>query len=290
MTPDSDESKRAMTLRDSRSNGIETPTARSESDTGEDGPADEPHAPYREPMHGDGPPNAPDVPPARADPEPQPDGGSMSRRHALGVIALAPIAASLGWSTQGVERAARFIHELPASGAADVAYIPKFYSAREWRTVRLLADYVIPRDDRSGSATDAKAPEFVDFMLVDKDTRPASQLAMRGGLAWLDTECRHRFGTSFVGATDAQRRQVLDDISWPNKAKPELSTGVAFFSRFRDAVASAFFSSAIGWQDLRYEGNVFNPNWNGCPEPALTKLGVSYEAFDASLAKRRHQS
>ena len=214
----------------------------------------------------------------------------MSRRHAFGVIALAPIAAGLGWSTHGVERAARFIHELPASGAADVAYIPKFYSAREWRTVRLLADYVIPRDDRSGSATDAKAPEFVDFMLVDKDTSPSSQLAMRGGLAWLDTECRHRFGTSFVGATDAQRRQVLDDISWPNKAKAELSTGVSFFNRFRDAVASALFSSAIGWQDLRYEGNVFNPNWNGCPQPALAKLGVSYEAFDASLARRRQQS
>ena len=149
MTQDSDEGKRAMTLRDSRSKGIETPTARSESDTGEDGPADEPHAPYPQPMHGDGPPNAPDVPPARADPEPQPDGGSMSRRHALGVIALAPIAAGLGWSTQGVERAARFLHDLPASGAADVAYVPKFFSAREWRTVRLLADYVIPRDERS---------------------------------------------------------------------------------------------------------------------------------------------
>ena len=214
----------------------------------------------------------------------------MSRRHAFGVIALAPIAAGLGWSAQGVERAARFINELPASGAADVAYVPKFFSAREWRTVLLLADYVIPRDDHSGSATDAKAPEFVDFMLVDKDTSPASQLAMRGGLAWLDTECRHRFGTSFVGATDAQRRQVLDDISWPNKAKPEFSTGVSFFNRFRDAVASAFFSSAMGWQDLRYEGNVFNPNWNGCPQPALAKLGVSYEAFDASLARRRQQS
>ena len=280
-----------MTRRESRSDdALHTPSARSESDTGEDSPADEPHAPDRQPLYGDRAPNAPDASPGRGDPEPPPEPGSMSRRHAFGVIALAPIAAGLGWSTHGVERAARFIHELPASGAADVAYIPKFYSAREWRTVRLLADYVIPRDDRSGSATDAKAPEFVDFMLVDKDTRPASQLAMRGGLAWLDTECRHRFGTSFVGATDAQRRQVLDDISWPNKAKPELSTGVAFFSRFRDAIASAFFSSAIGWQDLRYEGNVFNPNWNGCPEPALTKLGVSYEAFDASLAKRRHQS
>ena len=283
-----------MTERDSGSDdALHAPRARSESDTGEDGPADEPHAPHapdRQPLYGDRAPNAPDAPPGRGDPEPAPEPGSMSRRHAFGVIALAPIAAGLGWSTQGVERAARFIHELPESAAADLAYVPKFFSAREWRTVRLLADYVIPRDDHSGSATDAKAPEFVDFMLVDKDTSPSSQLAMRGGLAWLDTESRHRFGTSFVGATDAQRRQVLDDISWPNKARAELSTGVSFFNRFRDAIASAFFSSAMGWQDLRYEGNVFNPNWNGCPPPALAKLGVSYEAFDASLARRRQQS
>ena len=283
-----------MTERHSGSDdALHAPSARSESDTGEDGPADEPHAPHspdRQPLYGDRAPNAPDASPARADPEPAPEPGSMSRRHAFGVIALAPIAAGLGWSTQGVERAARFIHELPEIGAADVAYVPKFFSAREWRTVRLLADLVIPRDDHSGSATDAKAPEFVDFMLVDKDTSPSSQLAMRGGLAWLDTESRHRFGTSFVGATDAQRRQVLDDISWPNKAKAELSTGVSFFNRFRDAIASAFYSSAMGWKDLRYEGNVFNPNWNGCPQPALAKLGVSYEAFDASLARRRQQS
>lgn len=214
----------------------------------------------------------------------------MSRRHALGVMALAPLAAGLGWSTPGLERAARFVQELPATGADAAAYVPRFFSAREWRTVRLLADYVIPRDGRSGSATDAKAPEFIDFMLMDKETGAPSQLAMRGGLAWLDTECRHRFGTTFVGSTDAQRRQVLDDIAWPNKGKPAMSTGIAFFNRFRDAVASAFFSSATGWQDLRYEGNVFNPNWNGCPEPALKKLGVSYEAYDASLVRHRQQS
>jgi hypothetical protein len=256
---------------------------------GEDGPADEPHAPDREPLFADTVPDAPEAPPAQR-PEPSEDGASMSRRHALGVMALAPLAAGLGWSTTGVERTARFIHELPASGAADVAYVPKFFSAREWRTVRMLADYVIPKDERSGSATDAKAPEFIDFMLVDKETTPASQLAMRGGLAWLDTESRHRFGTSFVGSTDAQRRAMLDDIAWPNKGRHELSTGIAFFNRFRDAVASAFFSSSMGWQDLRYEGNVFNPNWKGCPEPALKKLGVSYEAFDASLANRRQHS
>jgi hypothetical protein len=208
------------------------------------------------------------------------------RRDALRVMGLAPIFAALGWDSGGVERAARFIETLPPA-AVDEAYVTKFFTAREWRTVRMLADYVIPRDDRSGSATDAKAPEFVDFMLMDASTSDASRLAMRGGLAWLDTECRHRFGTTFVGATDAQRRQLLDDIAWPKKAAPAMSTGVAFFNRFRDSIASGFYSSAMGWKDLQYVGNVFNPNWNGCPEPATAKLGVSYAEYDAALATQR---
>lgn len=207
------------------------------------------------------------------------------RRDAIRVMGLAPIFAALGWNTTGVERATRYIAALPA--AAEAAYAPKFFTAREWRTVRMLADYVIPRDEKSGSATDAKAPEFVDFMLMDEETSDASRLAMRGGLAWLDTECRHRFGTSFVGATDAQRRLVLDDIAWPKKAAPGMSTGVAFFTRFRDAIASGFYSSAMGWKDLQYIGNTFNPNWNGCPEAATSKLGVSYAEYDAALAAQR---
>ena len=98
---------------------------------------------------------------------------------------------------------------------------------------------------------------------------------MRGGLGWLDIECEERFGTSFVRSTDAQRKQVLDDIAWPAKARPELSQGVAFFNRFRDLTAAGFFSSEMGWKDLRYMGNVFNPGYAGCPPAALSKLGVN---------------
>jgi hypothetical protein len=166
-------------------------------------------------------------------------------------------------------------------------YAPKFFVPHEWRTVRLLADIIIPKDERSGSATDAKAPEFVDFMLMDKETGESSRVQMRGGLAWLDNEMRSRFGVSFIDATDAQRHAVLDDIAWPKKAKPELAAGVSFFNRFRSNIGAAFFSSQMGWQDLRYMGNVFNPNWNGCPPAATQKLGVSYAEYDASLARRR---
>lgn len=54
-----------------------------------------------------------------------------------------------------------------------------------------------------------------------------------------------------------------------------MSHGVSFFSRFRDLVASGFWSTEMGVEDLRYIGNVAVPNWNGCPPEALRALGVS---------------
>ena len=200
----------------------------------------------------------------------------ISRRDALKFAALAPLAGVA--ATPQLERIQRFMASLAAAEHAPDGYVPKFFTAREWRTVRMLADYVIPRDDRSGSATDAKAPEYMDFVLHDDQTSEATRIAMRGGLGWMDNESEHRFaGKTFVEATDEQRRQILDDIAWPRKAKPEMSAGVTFFNRFRDMTAAGFFSSAMGWKDLQYIGNVFNPGWNGCPQPALDKLGVSYD-------------
>ena len=209
----------------------------------------------------------------------------VSRRDALKLLGTVPLAAAVDWSAPSMERATKMIERLKEESAAP--YAPKFFTPHEWRTVRVLADMIIPKDERSGSATDAKAPEFMDFMLAEKDTSEQTRVAMRGGLAWLDVEHRHRYGTDFLDSSDAQRRAVLDDIAYPKKAKPEFAAGTAWFSRFRSSVGSAFFSSAMGWQDLRYMGNVFNPNWNGCPPEATRKLGVSYEEYEASLARGR---
>jgi gluconate 2-dehydrogenase gamma chain len=197
----------------------------------------------------------------------------MNRRDALKVLGLAPLAASIGVAPAHLERATRAVARLEELGAPAA---PAFFTAHEWPTVRLLVDYIIPRDERSGSATEAKVPEFIDFLMADKESSDASRVQMRGGLAWLDNESQHRFGKSFVGATDAQRRQVLDDIAWPKKARPDMHHGVIFFSRFRDLTASGFFSTQMGWQDVQYKGNVALPAWNGCPPEALKKLGVSY--------------
>ena len=210
----------------------------------------------------------------------------LSRRDALKLLGAVPVVGALDWSAPGIERATRMVARLQEA-PQPAAYKPKFFTPHEWRTVRVLADIIIPADERSGSATDAKAPEFIDFMLAEKDTSESSRVSMRGGLAWLDNETRRRFDKDFYNSSDEQRASVLDDIAYPAKAKPAYAAGVAWFTRFRSNVGSAFFSSAMGWKDLQYIGNVFNPNWDGCPPEATAKLGVSYEEYDASLARSR---
>ena len=194
----------------------------------------------------------------------------MERREAVELLSALPFLGALPLTPGAAQRAARFVRELRT--APGQAYAPKFFSAHEWQTVRLLADLILPRDARSGSATDAGVPEFMDFILVEY---PDHQLSMRGGLAWLDTETRRRCGKAFVEADAAQQTKILDDIAWPDKAPPGLHQGVEFFNRFRDLTASGFFSSEMGVADLRYLGNRF-VDWQGCPPAQLQKLGVRY--------------
>ncbi|HVZ78137.1 MAG TPA: gluconate 2-dehydrogenase subunit 3 family protein [Gemmatimonadaceae bacterium] len=198
----------------------------------------------------------------------------ITRREALGLMAAVPIAHAIELAPPVVDRAIRAAERAQADAeATGTAFTPTFFTAHEWRTVRMLVDYVIPRDERSGSATDAGVPEFMDFIMRDK---PDNQTWMRGGLAWMDAQCRDAHGKAWVDCTPAQRTALLDAIAWPKKAKPEMSHGVAFFNRFRDMTSSGFWSSKLGIEDLRYMGNRMMPGWNGCPDEALKKLGVSY--------------
>jgi gluconate 2-dehydrogenase gamma chain len=213
----------------------------------------------------------------------------VSRRAALKVLGTVPIASALGsglaWGQGSPQQPA---HTMPApakAAATPAASAPKraFFTATEWRTVSVLADDIIPRDARSGSATDSGAPAFIDFHLSVPEASENDRYAVRGGLAWLNTESRKRFKRNYASLATAQRHAILDDIAFPEKAKPEFSHGTAFFGRFRDLVGMAFFSSAMGWRDLRYLGNVFVPDWQGCPEPAMQKLGVSFAAMDTRI-------
>jgi hypothetical protein len=195
----------------------------------------------------------------------------MDRRAAVRLLAVAPLATAFRWAPQSLHDAAARARAALARG---VAYEPKCFTPHEWATVRVLVDLVIPKDGRSGSATEAGVPEFLDFMCGDD---PELETPLRGGLAWLDHECDDRFGKAFVTASDAERTAVLNDIAWPKRARPAHAAGVAFFNSLRDLTASGFFSSQMGLADLRYLGNAVVVEWRGCPPEVLAKLGVSYD-------------
>jgi len=205
----------------------------------------------------------------------------VNRRTILRMMTAAPVAA-LVWTETEAEAAAQ------AAGTARqtaqrtaTVYKPKFFTPHQWATVSMLADIIIPKDDRSGSATDAGVPEFMDFMMIDT---PARQSAMRGGLAWLDLECQRRFDATFVGCRDDQRTTLLDDISQPPPVDPDddpetpppAAHGRAFFASFRDLTATGFWTSRMGMVDLQFQGNRVVADWRGCPPEALAKLGVRY--------------
>ena len=188
---------------------------------------------------------------------------NMGRREALALLASAPLATAFVCTGSDAAKAQNAIGD---------DYLRTFFTTHEYDTVRLLVDILIPRDARSASATDAGVPQFMDFLMTDQ---PERQLAMRGGLAWLDAECLERFDKSFVDGDASEREALLDEIAYPDRAGPELSHGVEFINGFRDLTATGFFSSKIGVEDLRYLGNEYVTEWTGCPEEALRKLGLA---------------
>jgi hypothetical protein len=195
----------------------------------------------------------------------------ITRRDALKFLAAVPLA-EFAVSALDVERAASAArHALEDLAGRGAQYRPKHFTAEDWRTTRVLVDLIIPADDRSGSATQAGVPEFMDFILGE---RASMRQWMREGLAWLSVECQRRYGKEFVDCTARQRTAILDDIAWPRRAPAGMQDGARFFSRFRDFTASGFWSSKMGVEDLGYIGNRMQATWAGCPPQALRRLGV----------------
>mgnify|MGYP001770781980 CR=1 FL=1 len=162
----------------------------------------------------------------------------------------------------------------------------RFFTDHELKTITVLADIIIPADEISGSASEAKVPEFIEFIVKDM---PDHQLPMRGGLKWLDMQCLKRYNKTFVDCSQQQKMEMADDIAYPElewtdekgnkkkkgKTKLGMEQGVAFFSLMRNLTATGFYTSEIGLKDIGYAGNAAN-QWNGVPDEVLKQYGLAY--------------
>ena len=149
----------------------------------------------------------------------------------------------------------------------------KFFDDHEMKTITVLVDIIIPKDETSGSASEAGVPAFIEFIAKDM---PRHQVPLRGGLKWLDLQSMKSNGSSFIELQADQQVKLIDQIAFPEQAKPEVAQGVAFFNLMRDLTATGFFTSELGLKDLGYMGN--KPNqWDGVPQEVLDKYGLKYD-------------
>lgn len=209
----------------------------------------------------------------------------MDRRKSLKVIVLGTVSSGLLLDACKTEDKKNIVKEIPKEAEGkqsglmkeEVAHLKEvdsytYFTPHEMQTITILADIIIPKDDVSGSASDAKVPDFIEFIVKDD---PENKLPMRGGLQWLDMQCLKRYQNSFAECNHKQQMEMVDEIAWPKKAKPEMQQGVNFFNLMRNLTATGFYTSPIGVKDVGYIGNTPN-QWNGVPDDVLKQYNLAY--------------
>jgi len=191
----------------------------------------------------------------------------LTRRGMLQVFGATPALAALsGGAALAQEESAHAHHA--AAAVSKGPYQRQSFNDHQWRTVEVLCNLIFPADDRSGSATDAGVPEFIDDWLAfrkQQDGNADLEAQIFGGLMWLDEQALALGNKPFVDASASHQKQILDRIAWPDRAAAEDQRWAMFFNHFRDLTVGGFYSSKMGVKDLPYTGNTIVTNWIGCP-------------------------
>jgi len=189
----------------------------------------------------------------------------ISRRDVLRTLAIGAAGGSVLQviPLQAAEMAHQAVRKEKAAAPAG-KYAPKYFTAKQYETLTSLCDTIIPKDERSGGAVEAGAPEFIDLLTSEN---PEFQNRLGGGLMWLDSYCLDHYGKLYMESTAEQRKELIELIAYRKNAKanPELHQGVAFFAFLRNMTCDGFYTSKIGIEDLQYIGNVTRSEWPGCP-------------------------
>jgi gluconate 2-dehydrogenase gamma chain len=198
----------------------------------------------------------------------------LSRRSLLRNFGIS--AAALAGSGAGLVtlEAAQHVHNEIAqekSAGPRGEYVPKCFTAHEFKTLQRLSDLIIPADDHSSGALEAGAAEWIDYMATNS---PELAAIYHGGFAWLDHESRGRYDTDFIEAQAAQQTAILDVIAFRKNETPENTPGIRFFTWVRNMVTDAYYTSPVGTRELGYMGNT-----------AVSEFQVPREAVQYALKR-----
>ena len=149
--------------------------------------------------------------------------------------------------------AAQHVHNAVADAKKSGGpYQPKFFQPREYKSLTILADLIVPADSTSKGALDAGAPEFIDLLCSQNE-----QLGViyTGGLGWIEAEMERRYSRGFAEAGNEQRIELLNLIAYRKNKSPQLSPGILFFVWARKMVVDAYYTHPVGIAQVGYVGN-----------------------------------
>ncbi len=190
----------------------------------------------------------------------------LSRRTALktlaGTIAAFPIL-----NNQALEAALhvhrRLARATPATGAA-AAFQPKFFTPAENELVTIISDLIIPTDEKSPGAKEARVNEFIDLMISEAEGD--ERALWRDGLQAVNRESAKQFGKNFVEASEDRQISLLEAMS-QNERNPR-NLRERFFDQIKRRTIQGYYTSEIGLhQDLEYKGNTVMLEFEGCTHP-----------------------
>jgi len=137
----------------------------------------------------------------------------------------------------------------------------KVLSPSQFQALEVLVEAIIPTDDRSPGAKQARVADYIDLLLSEVDREIALQWF--GGLAALDANAMSRFRLPFSRLGTAQVDAVLQIISRNEKA-PQTALET-FFVMAKQLTIRGYYTSKIGiHEELRYKGNQFLREFVGC--------------------------
>jgi hypothetical protein len=146
---------------------------------------------------------------------------------------------------------------------------------------KTVSGMILPADAHSPSAASLPIDAFIDeWISAPYPQQQEDRVLILSGLAWLDAECKARFGGDFAAAGDTQRRAVFDDIAWRGKVKPGYELPARFFARLRALVMGGFYSLPEGLKDIGYMGNAPGTTWPGPTPQALAHLDAGLSGLN----------
>lgn len=147
------------------------------------------------------------------------------------------------------------------------AYKLQFFTEAENALIDRAAEMILPADDHSPGAHEARASYYID--LVVAHSREATQRQWRERLRAFDLLARDQHGKPFTELGGPEQAAVMHSAAAGEK-RPA-TPAEHFFADMKSMTLKAYYSSELGLlRELGYKGNQARASFPGCQHPAGT--------------------